>query len=101
MRAALGVLVDEKNEHELPMCACSPESQLYPRGGERHFTRTFVTIRGNGLKLKEGRFRLDVRKKHFTTKVVRHCHRLSREAAGAPSLEAFQTWLDGHLGSLV
>ena len=85
-------------------CQCvlaAQKASCTPRGGERHFTRAFVTIRGNGLKLKEGRFRLDVRKKQFTSKVVRHWHRLSREAAGAPSLEAFQTWLDGHLGSLV
>jgi len=57
--------------------------------------------RGNGFKLKEGRFRLDVRKKFFTQRAVRHWHRLPREAVDAPSLEAFQTRLDGVLGSLV
>ena len=41
-------------------------------------------MRGNGFKVKEGRLRLDIRKKFFTTMVVRH--RLPREAVDAPSL---------------
>ncbi|KFR02438.1 hypothetical protein N306_11401, partial [Opisthocomus hoazin] len=55
----------------------------------------------NGCKLKEGRFRLDIRKKFFTMRVVRHWHRLPREAVAAPSLEAFQARLDGALSTLV
>ncbi|KFQ72863.1 hypothetical protein N335_13839, partial [Phaethon lepturus] len=55
----------------------------------------------NGFKLKEVRFRLDVRKKLCTVRVVRHWNRLPKEAVDAPSLEAFKARLDGALGSLV
>ena len=57
--------------------------------------------RGNGFKLKEGRFRLDVRGKLFAMRVVRCWHRLPREAVDASSLEVFKARLDGALGSLV
>jgi len=57
--------------------------------------------RGNDVKLKEGRFRLDVRGKFFTERVVRCWNRLPREAVDAPSLDMFKARLDGVLGSLV
>jgi len=40
-------------------------------------------IRGNGFKLKEGSFTLDVRKKYFTQRAVRRWHRLWR-CCGCP-----------------
>ncbi|KFR01329.1 hypothetical protein Y956_14782, partial [Nipponia nippon] len=55
----------------------------------------------NGLKLKEGRFRLDIRKKFFTMRVVKHWNRLSREVVDAPSLETFKVRLDRALGNLI
>ena len=48
-----------------------------------------------------GRFRLDIRRKFFTQRVVTHWNRLPKEAVDAPSLEAFKARLDVALGSLV
>ncbi|KFV98893.1 hypothetical protein N326_07646, partial [Eurypyga helias] len=55
----------------------------------------------NGLKLQVGRFRLDIRKKFFTKRVVRPWNRLPREAADAPSLGVFKARLDEALSNLV
>ena len=53
--------------------------------------------RGSGFKLKEGRFRLDIRKKFFTMWVVKHWHRLPREMVSA----AFKVRLDWALCNVV
>ena len=64
--------------------------------GDRLFSRDCGDrTRGNGFKLKEGRFRLDIRKKSVTARVVRPWHRLPRDVVDASLLETSKAGLGG------
>ncbi|KFQ71339.1 hypothetical protein N335_13245, partial [Phaethon lepturus] len=72
------------------------------KDGDRLFSRACSDrTRGDGFKLKEGRFRLDRKKKFLTMMVVKHWHRLPREVGDAPSLETFKVRMDGALSNLI
>jgi len=58
-------------------------------------------IRGNGHKLKQRKFQLNMRKHFSPLRVMEPWHRLPREVVESPSLEKFKTRLDKVLCSLL
>lgn len=57
--------------------------------------------RGNSFKPKYKIFRVDVRKKFLTQRVVRHWNTLTREAVDGPSLDVLKARFTGALSNLV
>jgi len=57
--------------------------------------------RGNGLKLHQGRFRVDIRKNFFTERAVRPWSRLPTTVGESPSREGFKNRADVALQGMV
>jgi len=74
----------------------------YGKDGDKCFSKACCDrTRSNGFKLKEGRFRLDIRKKLFTLSVVKHWNGFPGDVVDAPSLETFKARLDRALSNLI
>ena len=69
------------------IATCQYLEGSYGKKGDRLFSRVCGDrTRGNGFKIKEGRFRFNIRKKYFTVRTVRHWNGLSRDVVDASFL---------------
>jgi len=59
------------------------------------------SMRGNGSKLHQGTFRLDIRSHFFTERVVKHWNSLPREVVNAPCQSVLKRHLDNVLNNML
>lgn len=67
--------------------------------GDRLSSACCDRTKGTSSSLKHWTFRLDIKKKFYTTRVVRHWNRLSREVVNTSSLETLKVRLDRALST--
>jgi len=65
------------------------------------YTHVHTYTDGNGSKLHQGRFKLDIRKHFITKRVIKHWKRLPRGVVDAPSLSVFKRHLGNALNNLL
>ncbi|GAB0182679.1 hypothetical protein GRJ2_000733200 [Grus japonensis] len=70
-------------------------------GAELFFLGSGDRTRGNGSKLHQERFRLDIRNHFFTKRVIKRWNRLPRVVVNALSLSVFKGHLDNVLNNMV
>uniref|UniRef100_A0A8C3BXM4 Reverse transcriptase domain-containing protein n=1 Tax=Cairina moschata TaxID=8855 RepID=A0A8C3BXM4_CAIMO len=70
-------------------------------GADLFFVISSDRICGNSVKLRQGKFRLDIRKRFFTERVVAHWNRLPRDVVTAASLSEFKKQSDCALSHMV
>jgi len=73
----------------------------YLQGGCQEDGARLFSVVSSGHKLKQRKFRLNMRKNFFPLRVTEPWNRLPREVVESPSLEIFQTCLDAVLCSLL
>lgn len=76
------------------------KGHLQERWGDPLHQKFSDRTRDNSFKHKEGRFRIDIRNKFFTMRMLRHWNRMPREAMDATSLEVFSVGLERALSNL-
>ncbi|KAJ7410695.1 hypothetical protein BTVI_52673 [Pitangus sulphuratus] len=94
--------LEKKRLHRDLTAAFQYIKSAYKKEGEGIFAQADTdSTEGNGFKPKEQRFRLDVRKKFFIVRVVKHWNRLTTEVVDVSSLDMLKAKLDGALSNLV